>query len=114
MKKFAMSAMVLTALCGGYVCAEDTKAPATGPSAPAPDFTMVRGPITAVDDKSITVDGKQIALTPKTEIVKGTTAYTDALKVGQNVAVRVDAANNAIRIEVQADSPKKNGKKKKH
>lgn len=101
MRRFTLAAAMLGAFIGAAtipaMAAENT---APKPHQTEPGVTMVRGEITKIDGKTITVGETSFKVDEKTEIVsRGNVAYKEPLKVGQKVSARVKDGV-AVRIEV--------------
>lgn len=78
---------------------------------PVGEFTHVRGTITQIDGKTLTVEvkggeTKTVTYDDKTEIVKDKKVYSDPLKVGDKISAKIKA-DVAVRIEVQGAKPHK-------
>ncbi len=67
----------------------------------APEFTFVRGVITAIDGNNISVGDAKVVMDDNTEVVPG---GKDALKVGANITARIKAGT-VVRIEIHAPKP---------
>ena len=81
---------------------------------PAGDFTKVSGTIKAIEGKTLTLAGKgdtvkTVVWDDKTVIVKGKTAYTEPLKVGDQIVAKVNKEKIAIHIQVRVEKTKADG-----